>query len=74
MHCLERLDSERKRRGDPGFGKTTEHRIVWAELLELELEQIDEEMNRMFHPPGGTTRISLNSTLPEGGPHEPSDS
>ncbi len=70
MHCLEQLDSERQLRGDPGFGKATEDRIVWGELLELELEQIDEEMNRMFRPPRGK-RISLNSTLPEGGPHEP---
>jgi hypothetical protein len=44
---LEHLDAERAYRGDPGFGKTTEHRILWNELLDLELQDIDERVNRI---------------------------
>jgi hypothetical protein len=44
--ALERLDAERQRRGDPRLGKTAEDRIVWGELLELELQDIDERVSR----------------------------
>jgi len=43
---LERLDAERQRRGDQRLGKTAEDRIVWGELLELELQDIDERVSR----------------------------
>jgi hypothetical protein len=41
--CLDSLDSERKRRGDSSFGRATEDRVIWRELLELELQAIDEK-------------------------------
>jgi hypothetical protein len=45
--CLEDLDAERKRRRDSRFGRTTEDRVVWSELLELELQEIDEQLSRI---------------------------
>jgi ABC-type phosphonate transport system ATPase subunit len=45
--CLERLDAERERRGDSHFGKTTEDRVVWGQLIELELQEIDEQLSRL---------------------------
>ena len=45
--CLERLDSERRRLGNTRVGKAAEDRIVWGELLELELQDIDEQVNRL---------------------------
>lgn len=44
--CLEDLDTERKRRHDSGFGMTTEDRVIWRELLDLELQEIDEQVSR----------------------------
>jgi hypothetical protein len=44
---LDRLDRERAFRRDSRFGKTTEERIVWNELLDLELQDIDEQLNRI---------------------------
>ena len=44
---LERLDTERERRGDSGFGRTAESRIIWGELIELELQEIDEQVSRI---------------------------
>jgi len=44
---LARLDAERERRGDSGFGKAAEDRIVWGELLELELQDLDEQLSRI---------------------------
>ena len=41
--CLDGLDSERQRRGDSGLGRATEDRVIWRELLELELQAIDEK-------------------------------
>lgn len=40
---LDRLTAERERRRDSTFGKSAEERIVWAELLELEMQDIDEQ-------------------------------
>jgi hypothetical protein len=45
--CLEDLDTERRRRHDSGFGMTTEDRVIWRELLDLELQEIDEQVNRI---------------------------
>jgi len=44
--CLESLDQERAYRGDPTFGQSVEERIVWRELLDLELQDFDEEVER----------------------------
>lgn len=45
--CLDHLAAEREYRRDAGYGKTTEHRVIWTELLELELQMIDEQVNRI---------------------------
>ena len=45
--CLEYLDAERARRGDPNFGRLLEDKTVWRELLELELEDADYRIARM---------------------------
>ena len=50
--CLEHLDAERAYRGDSGFGQTTEDRIVWGELLDLELQDIDEQARRICQAAG----------------------
>lgn len=50
--CLERLDAEREYRGDSDFGKSNEDRIVWGELLELELQDVDEQVNRICRSAG----------------------
>jgi len=46
-NLLVRLDGERERRHDSRFGTMTEQRIVWGELLELELQDIDEQISRI---------------------------
>jgi len=56
MTLLERLDAERERRADPGFGRTIEDRIVWGELIELELEEIDEQGSRIWRAAGQSRR------------------
>jgi hypothetical protein len=43
---LDDLESERRRRRKPGFGKVAEDRIVWGELLELELQDLDERLEQ----------------------------
>jgi hypothetical protein len=45
--CLDILDAERAYRRNTSFGKTTEDRILWSELLDLELQDIDEQVNRI---------------------------
>lgn len=42
--CLDYLQVERSRRGDPDFGKLIEQRILSRELLELELEDAEERI------------------------------
>ncbi|MFN7994881.1 MAG: hypothetical protein U0Q18_14845 [Bryobacteraceae bacterium] len=44
---LERIDAERERQADSLFGRTTENRIIWGELIELELQEIDEQINHI---------------------------
>jgi len=50
--CLEHLDAERACRGNSGFGRTIEDRIVWSELLDLELQNIDEQVSRICQAAG----------------------
>jgi hypothetical protein len=71
---LEQLDAERERRGDSRFGKSTEDRIVWGELIELELQDIDEQVSRICGAAGRSLRAPVKSNLREGGPHERDDS
>ncbi len=62
---LEHLDAERASRSDSGFGKATEDRIVWRELLDLELQDIDEQVRRICQAAGDAfgrrSRMSNNS-------------
>jgi len=44
---LERLDRERSRTGNRLLGKAVEQRIIWLELLDLELQDIDEQIERV---------------------------
>ena len=43
--CLEKI--ERKSAYGQVFGKFLEQRIIWRELLELELQEIDEQIERI---------------------------
>jgi hypothetical protein len=61
--CLEDLDAERDRRGDAAFGKTIEDRIVWGELLELELQEIDEQVSRICRVTGRRPRTPTEVDL-----------
>jgi hypothetical protein len=45
--CLERLDWERSSGGNPILGKAIEERIVFRELLDLELQDCDEQIERL---------------------------
>ena len=44
---LKRLDRERAWSGKPLLDKSVENRIVWRELLDLELQDIDEQVERI---------------------------
>jgi hypothetical protein len=67
---LERLDAQRERRGDSSFGKTTENRIIWSELIELEMQEIDEQVSRICSSAGRPTQSNRRG----GGAHERDDS
>jgi hypothetical protein len=71
---LERLEAERERRGDSRFGKITENRIVWGELIQLELQEIDEQVSRICSAAGRSPLAPMKSNLREGRPHERDDS
>lgn len=49
---LEHLDLERVHRGDPSFNRAIEERIIWGELLELELQEVDEQIERISETSG----------------------
>ena len=44
---LEKLEGQRAQGDYPIFGAFMEERIIWRELLELELQHIDELMERI---------------------------
>lgn len=44
---LDALDRERRAEQDPAIGKALEQRIVQRELLELELQDLDDQMDRI---------------------------
>jgi hypothetical protein len=44
---LERIDRQRALSGDPHFGKAAEQSIVWRELFDLELQEFDEQIERI---------------------------
>jgi hypothetical protein len=53
---LDQLDRERESQGDSDFRKTTEDRIIWGELLDLELQDFDEQLNRIRQTAGEPPR------------------
>jgi hypothetical protein len=44
---LDRLDAQRGRQARSDFGMTAGQRIIWGELLELELQDIDEQVSHI---------------------------
>jgi hypothetical protein len=78
--CLEWLDAEQERRGDSGFEKATENRIVWRELLDLELQDVDDQVHRICDAAGGATGrnprgwMDSNKNPRKGVSHEHNDS
>ena len=40
---LEEIEFQRNFRGDPSYRKTAEERIVWRELFDLELQELDQQ-------------------------------
>ncbi len=49
VEFLDRLDRERQSRGNSSYEKAAEERIIWSELLDLELQDIDEQLSRICH-------------------------
>lgn len=45
--ALAQIESERRLRGDAAFGQEAEDRIVWRELIELELQELDAHLNHL---------------------------
>lgn len=41
---LQELEFERIVRANPTFGRGAEERIVWRELIDLELQELDEQI------------------------------
>jgi hypothetical protein len=50
---LDMLHAERDRLGDPAYEKAAEDEIIWNELIELELQDIDEQLTRIRNSAGG---------------------
>lgn len=44
---LQNIQLVRDRREDPRFGRLVEDQIVWRELLDLELQEVDEHIARI---------------------------
>ena len=44
---LDYLELERSRRADPEFGRLLEDKLVWRELLELELQEAEERIAQL---------------------------
>lgn len=47
---LRNIELARIHRGAPDFGRSAEQRIIWRELLELELQFVDEQIERLSVP------------------------
>lgn len=43
---LQELEFERDLRADRSYGQATEDRIIWRELFDLELQELDEQITR----------------------------
>jgi hypothetical protein len=68
---LDQLDSEREYRGDSNFQKTAEDRIIWGELLDLELQDFDEQLNRIRQTAGDASGRRADKS--DDSPGSPSD-
>ncbi len=44
---LQDIDLARMEGGDPQYAQPLENRIVWRELIELELQEIDEQIAKI---------------------------
>ena len=64
---LERLDQERLSGGDPNLCKAIEERIIWRELLDLELQEFDEEIERRSEVAQGPVPDSETVARADGG-------
>ncbi len=53
--CLQQLYRLREDERAPALGKILEERIVWRELLDLELQEIDEQIERISETSAGGT-------------------
>ena len=68
---LEYLDAEREHRRELSFGKTIEERVIWGELLELELQDLDEQLRRICDAAGSATgRSPRGSNEPNANPRK----
>ncbi|MDE3168045.1 MAG: hypothetical protein KGN36_19750 [Acidobacteriota bacterium] len=56
MEFLDKLDRERQSCGNSSYEKAAEERIIWSELLDLELQDIDELLSRTDKTRGGPSR------------------
>jgi hypothetical protein len=45
---LQNIQLVRNHRQDPLFGRYVEDRMIWRELLDLELQDVDEQMQRIL--------------------------
>ncbi len=52
--CLDRLDAQRGRQARSNSRMSPEERIIWGELLELELQDIDEQVRQVRSTPDGS--------------------
>ena len=43
---LQEIIFQRNFRADPSFGKAAEERVIWRELFDLELQELDEQSRR----------------------------
>ena len=51
---LQGIQLVRNHRQDRFFGKSTEERIIWRELLDLELQDVDEQIERLSTAAGSS--------------------
>jgi hypothetical protein len=49
---LQNIQLVRAHRQDRYFGKSAEERIIWRELIDLELQEADEQMERILASAG----------------------
>src|SRR5579859_5976107 len=53
---LKDMQLVRKEWEDPSLGKSDEERIIWRELLDLELQDVDEQIERISAAVGNGSR------------------